>query len=138
MQEYQFQKLCKAARAGVAETDSPAVWNAAIDQIAKSAQRDDETFEMAYSRVTLEDPDARALMRMYHDAVTKAQMVSKRGRPREEGRIMLKRGALEKALSDAAMMIAERDAISYERAFCKVLDTAEGRALYRQMQEAEV
>lgn len=137
MQAHQFHNLRKAARAGLSWSNDAATWAAGIDHIAKSAQRRDETFEAAYSRVVQENDDARAMMAMYRAAAAEAEAVRKGGRPRTYEPGTIQRGKIEKALSEAAMQIAQAESVSYESAFCKVLDTAAGRDLYSELRRLE-
>lgn len=137
MQAHQFHNLRKAARAGLSWSNDAATWAAGIDHIAKAAQRSGETFESAYARVTQENDDARAMMDMYSRAVSEAQAVRKGGRPREYDPGTIQRGKIEKALSEAAMQIAQAENVSYETGFAKALDTDAGRDLYSELRRLE-
>lgn len=137
MQQHQFHNLRKAARAGLSWANDAATWAAGIDHIAKSAQRRDESFESAYSRVVQENDDAIAMMQMYRIAAAEAEAVRKGGRPRTYEPGTIQRGKIEKALSEAAMRIAQAENTSYESAFCKVLDTDAGRDLYSELRRLE-
>lgn len=137
MQQHQFHNLRKAARAGLSWSNDAATWAAGIDHVAKTAQRSGETFESAYSRVVQENDDARAMMEMYRAAAAEAQAVRKGGRPREYDPGTIKRGKIEKALSEAAMQIAQAESVSYETGFAKALDTDAGRDLYSELRRLE-
>lgn len=130
MDDHQLRNLRKAARAGLSRANDADTWHRGIETIAKAQQRPDESFEQAYSRVTRDDPDARAMMAMGADAASEAQALRKGGRPREHDPGAVQRGRIEKSLSDAAMQIAQAQGVSYEQGFAKALDTDAGRDLY--------
>ena len=137
MDKHQLQNLRKAARAGLAWANDADTWHQGIEAIAKSQQRTGETFEQAYSRVTCEDVDARAMLAMSADAARDAQAARKGGRPRAYDPGTIQRGQIEKALSDAAMQIAQAQGVSYEMGFARALDTPAGRDLYAALRGLE-
>lgn len=136
MTPHQLTNLKKAAAAGLSWSNDPNTWNAGIEAIAKAQARPGETFEAAYSRVTIEDPDARAMLEMYSAARDAAQ-VRKAGRPRAFDDRVIKRSRIEETLSALAMKRATVEGISYEMAFAKVLDTPQGADLYAQLRAVE-
>lgn len=137
MDHHQLQNLRKAARAGLSWANDADTWHRGIEAIAKAQQRAGETFEQAYSRVTRDDADARAMMAMSADAASEAQAMRKGGRPRAHDPGAVQRGQIEKALSDAAMQIARTQGVSYEMGFARALDTPAGRDLYDALRSLE-
>ena len=127
-----LRKLAANGRADVIPADE---WERAVDQIVKSAQRPGEPFESAYARATASG-DGRAFLSAQRQAAD-AEHVAKRGRPRETDPGVIKRGQIEKALSDAALELAKARGTSFERAFADVLDTDGGRQLYAALRASE-
>jgi len=117
------------AQAGVAED-----WQAALDRLARGAQRPGESHESAFARITREG-EGRAFL----DCLRKAQAgdaAERRGRPRQYHPGALVRSRIEAALSAAALDLAKATGVSFESAFAKVLHTPTGSDLYSALRAA--
>jgi hypothetical protein len=118
------------AYAGVSED-----WQAGIARLVKAAQRDGETRESAFARVTASGEGAQVLecFRRAQDT----ESAQRRGRPRKYQPGEIKRSQIEKALSAAALDLATATGSSFESAFAKVLQTPAGSDLYTALRRAE-
>ena len=126
--------LAKAALAGMPDYARPADWVAGLDHIARKRQRHGETFEQGYVRIVKTDADAAAMYRASQQAAA-AEMVgiakrrSAAGRPADRTPTEAIASASETLLAERSTARAQRDAISFERAYCQEVDTPEGRVL---------
>ena len=132
MNPHYLQNLIKAARAGMTHYAPPEDWNAAIETIAKANTLPDETFESAFARLTTSDPTCKAM-----DACRRGS-TQRTGRPRKSWPTVksAKMTAAETELAERAMKRARAEGVSFERAFVREIDTADGRALYMQTKES--
>lgn len=130
----QLITLQKLAAAGRADMVPAWEWSAAVEKIAKAAQRPDETFESAYARATTAGDGAAflAAQRQAEDA----EQIGQRGRPRQHEPGDIRRGQIEQALSEAALQLAAARGTSFERAFADVLATPAGGQLYAALRAA--
>jgi hypothetical protein len=127
--------LAKAALAGMPDYARPADWVAGLDHIARKRQRPGETFEQSYVRIVKSDADAAAMYRATQQAAdTEMLGIAKRrsaaGRPADRTPTEATASASETLLAERATARAQRDAISFERAYCQEVDTPEGRELF--------
>ena len=135
MTPHEINNVRKAARAGLDYYTDRDGWDRALDHLAKAAVRPGESFEAAYARMMDADPDFRAILKARQATVDRdAVEVAKRGgRPREYSPEAIKRSRAESALSDAAMRLAASEGVSFEKAFCQILDTPAGALLYKEL-----
>jgi hypothetical protein len=126
--DHRFNLLKKAAAAGHDHAGVASDWRAAIDRLVVKARAANETHEQAFSRVTSTGEGA-AFLKMQRAAEDR-ETADRIGRPREYQPAEVRRGQIEKALSDAALNLAKARGLSFERAFGEVLDTPAGRQLY--------
>lgn len=130
-----FTILKNAAPQGAVHAGTVEDWETAIDMLTKAAQRAGEQRESAYARVTASGTGAAFL-----DCLRKSQdreASDRRGRPREHQPGVIKRSAIEEALSAAAFQIAKAEGVSFEKAFTKVLETPAGSDLYTALRRLE-
>jgi len=126
--------LAKAAAAGVPNYARAADWVAGLDHLARKRQQPGETFEQSYVRLFKADPAAQAMYRaMQQAADTEMAGIAKRrsaaGRPTDRTPTEAVASASETLLAERSTARAQRDAISFERAYCQEVDTPEGRVL---------
>ena len=127
--------LAKAALAGMPNYAGPADWSAGLDHIARQRQRPDESFEQSYVRIVKTDADAAAMYRASQQAAdTEMRGIAKRrsaaGRPTDRTPAEAVATASETLLAERATARAQRDAISFEKAYTLEVDTPEGRELF--------
>lgn len=126
--DHRFTILKRAAAQGDHRAGIASDWTAGIDRLTKAAQRPGESYASAYARVTATG-DGRAFLDQLRKAED-AERADARGRPRKYQPGELVRSRIEKALTDAALKVAEAQSISFESAFAKVLQTPTGSDLY--------
>lgn len=128
-----LKNLHRAAQAGMAHYASPDDWHRAIVEIAKANRQMGETPEQAEARLTQQDATVRQLDKMRRQALAQADVQkAKRGRPRKHFPQNVTVSKAENRLFELAKARARTENISFERAFVKVIDTDEGRELYRE------
>ena len=112
---------------------SPDDWHRAITTIAKANRQIGETPEQAEARLTREDSTVQQLDKMRRQALAQADVQkAKRGRPRKHYPQNVTVTKAENRLFELAKARAKAEGTSFERAFVKVIDTDEGRELYRE------
>ena len=126
--------LAKAARAEIPNYADAATWAAGLDHIARKNAQPGETFEQAYLR-TVEAPDGAAMYKAMQQAADAemagiAQRRSAAGRPADRTQAAVIADASETALAKRAEQRAQRESTSFERAYCREVETPEGRELY--------
>lgn len=129
-----MKNMVKAADAGMDHYAAPAQWHAAIEVVAKANRDQGESIEQAFARMTLEDPTCRRLSAMYKAALMKAE-IRKMGRPRKYNPEPAALSAAQNELARRTLDLAKAEGISFERAFVKVIDTAEGASLFRETRQ---
>lgn len=129
--------LTKAAKAGMSHYAPPDDWHKAITEIAKTNRQPGETAEQAEARLTRDDPTVRKLDQMRREALATADVQkAKGGRPRKYSPQGVTVTKAENRLFDLAKAQAQRNGTSFEQAFVRVIDTPEGRELYRETRGA--
>ena len=126
--------LAKAATAGMPQYADATTWAAGLDHLARKAQRPGETYEQAYLR-TAEAPDGRAIYKaMQQAADSEMRGIAKRrsaaGRPTDRTPVEIVGDASETLLAKMAAERAAQDGCSFEQAYTRVVETAEGRELF--------
>lgn len=123
-----YQNALRAARAGMVDYCDRGQWAAAMDYHADTRKGEDEAREAAYLRLLDQrDPDMAAM--------NAARLASPdpvvAGRPRTYTPGEITRSDAERALTDRALAEARRTGQSFEKAFAELLDTPEGRELWK-------
>ena len=127
-------RLVKAAHIGMSEYGSASDWAGALDHLAVKAQKPGQTFEQSYLAVA-ESPDGHAVYKMMQ-AAADAEMrgIAKRrsaaGRPADRTQSEIIADASETELAKRATERAQREGVSFERAYTIEVDTPAGRELF--------
>ncbi|MCA1775814.1 MAG: hypothetical protein LC676_09455 [Loktanella sp.] len=127
--------LAKAARAEMPQYADAATWASGLDYLARKAQTPGQTYEQSYLAVA-ESPDGRAMYRAMQTAAN-AEMagISKQrsaaGRPTDRTPTAIVADASESLLAKMATDRAQQDGCSFEIAYGKVVETEEGRELFK-------
>ena len=135
MNAHYAANLAKAARAGVASYASAKDWSAALDDLARQNQRPGEKYEQSYLRTVETNADGRAIYKMLTAAADSemaniAKRRSAAGRPTDRTPVEIVGDASEELLAKMATEHAQREGVSFERAYTRVVETAEGAALF--------
>lgn len=133
MQEHELTRLVKIAKAAVANSETQALLGGCspdfiadgIMSIAMRQRREGETPEQAFSRVTVEDPDARVLMKARRLTPTSnARAGVAKARDAERAQRMLDAAIARYRLANGG---------TYEAGFSAVTEAGEGKALLREI-----
>jgi len=120
-----YENILKAARADWPDYVHKGEWHAALERLAKSEKRSDESVEQAYARVAKQHPDGRA-MRACYDRARPAPVVESKAEPEPA------KSPAEKRLDELAKARAKESGETFEKAFAAVAKTEEGRRLRRE------
>jgi len=126
-----LKNLVKAADAAMPDYATPEQWNQAIEVIAKANRQTGEAVEQAYVRMIREDATCGRLNKMRVEALAKADR-KRLGRPRKYTPQPASLSAAENELARQSLALAKAEQISFERAFVKVIDSPEGKKLFKE------
>ena len=134
MDEHFAENLRKAARVGMADYASASDWAAGLDHLARKAAKPGQTFEQSYLAVA-ESPDGAAIYKMMQTAADSemagiAKRRSAAGRPTDRSPVEIVGDASETELAKRAERRAQRDNVSFEQGYTRVVATPEGRELF--------
>lgn len=134
MTNHELMNMLKAARAGMDHYASPDEWHRAIVAVAESNREQGESVEMAEARLTKSDETVRQFNKMRIAALASADRdrIEKRGRPRTYNPAPVTISKAEKSLFELAKRHAQTHRTTFEQGYVAVIDTPEGRELYRE------
>lgn len=134
MNDHELTNLRKAAAAHMPHYTDAVTWSEALDHMAQKRRQPGQSFEQSYSAMLAADADANAMVSCLREAAGRemvgiAKVRSSAGRPTQRSQAEIFRSAAEAELAKMATARAQADAVSFEQAYCRVLDDPEGREL---------